>query len=71
MSLVVLESISVKIVWILGYSYGTTGVGGEGGSVPQSTLASLDLRMHEDYAFECVSVEFLCLSVCLSVCLAI
>ena len=36
-----------------------------GGSVPQT---SLDSRMHENYAFMCVSVEF---SVCLSVCLSI
>ena len=27
---------------------------GGGGSVPQSSLASLDPRMHEDYAFVCV-----------------
>ena len=30
------------------------GGGGGGGSVPQSTLASLIPRMHEDYAFVCV-----------------
>ena len=29
-------------------------VWGGGGSVPQSSLASLDPRMHEDYAFVCV-----------------
>ena len=39
------------------------GGGGGGGSLPQSTLASLDPRMHEDYLPLCVSVEFLCLSI--------
>ena len=28
--------------------------GGGGGSVPQSSLASLDPRMQEDYAFVCL-----------------
>ena len=34
--------------------------------MPQSSMASLDPRMHEDYSL-CVSVEFLCLSVYQSV----
>ena len=42
--------------------------GGGGALCPQS---SLDPRMYEDYAFVCVSVEFLCLSVRLSDCLSI
>ena len=28
--------------------------GGGGGSLPQSSLAFLDPRMHEDYVFVCV-----------------
>ena len=41
---------------------------GGGGFVPQS---SLDPCMHEDYAFVCVSVEFLCLAISLSVYLSL
>ena len=38
----------------MGHYRGWHGGGGGRGSVPQSSLASLDPRMHEDYAFVCV-----------------
>ena len=55
LDLVALESFNEKnSLTYRGIAMDFTGVGGGGGSVPQSSLASLDPRMHEDYAFVCV-----------------
>ena len=55
MALVALESISVKSSMnFRGIAMGLYRGWRVEGSVPQSSLASLDPSMHEDYAFVCV-----------------
>ena len=61
------SSISVKIVCILGYSYGT--LQGAGGGLCAPSLPWIRVCMRIMHL--CVSIEFICLSVCLSISLFI